>query len=69
MANESGATVMQSDFESTYRTAITRIRETGVKMPLVIDGPQWGQDIDMLQAAGPALIQLDSARPGEEPAL
>jgi mannan endo-1,4-beta-mannosidase len=59
IANESGATVMQSDFENTYRTAITRIRETGVKVPLVIDGPQWGQDIDMLQAAGPALIQHD----------
>jgi mannan endo-1,4-beta-mannosidase len=59
IANEAGASVMRSDFENTYRTAITRIRETGVKMPLVIDGPQWGQDIDMLQSAGPTLIQHD----------
>ncbi len=59
IANEAGASVMRSDFENTYRTAITRIRETGVKVPLVIDGPRWGQDIDMLQSAGPALIQHD----------
>jgi mannan endo-1,4-beta-mannosidase len=59
IANEAGATVMQSEFENTYRTAITRLREAGIKVPLVIDGPQWGQDVDMLQAAGPALIQHD----------
>jgi mannan endo-1,4-beta-mannosidase len=59
IANEAGASVMRADFENTYRTAITRIRETGLKVPLVIDGPQWGQDIDMLQSAGPALIQHD----------
>jgi mannan endo-1,4-beta-mannosidase len=59
IANEAGASVSRSDFESAYRSAITRIRDTGVKMPLVIDGPQWGQDIDMLQSAGPGLIQHD----------
>jgi mannan endo-1,4-beta-mannosidase len=59
IANEAGASVSRSDFENAYRTAITRIRDTDVKMPLVIDGPQWGQDIDMLQATGPGLIQYD----------
>jgi mannan endo-1,4-beta-mannosidase len=59
IANEAGASVSRSDFENAYRSAITRIRDTGVKMPLVIDGPQWGQDIDMLQSAGPGLIQHD----------
>lgn len=34
-------------------------RATGVTLPLVIDAPQWGQDIDMLQAVGPALVEAD----------
>jgi mannan endo-1,4-beta-mannosidase len=59
IANEPGETEMRSNFESTYQTAITRLRATGIRMPLVIDAPQWGQDIDMLQAAGPGLIQHD----------
>jgi mannan endo-1,4-beta-mannosidase len=59
IANEAGDREPASDFESTYRTAISRIRETGLSTPLVIDGPGWGQDIDTLQAAGPRLIEHD----------
>ena len=59
IANEAGASVMQSAFESTYRTAITRLRDAGLELPLIIDAPEWGQGIDMLQAAGPALITHD----------
>jgi mannan endo-1,4-beta-mannosidase len=59
IANEAGASDSQDDFESTYKSAIDRIRATGVKMPLIIDGTQWGQNIDMLQAAGPGLIEYD----------
>lgn len=59
IANEAGDQETQPNFDATYRTAITRIRDTGVTMPLVIDAPQWGQDIDMLQAVGPGLIEHD----------
>src|SRR5262245_21568827 len=59
IANEAGDRETRENFESAYRTAITRIRDTGVTLPLVIDAPQWGQDIDMLQAVGPALIEHD----------
>jgi mannan endo-1,4-beta-mannosidase len=59
IANEAGTSDPQSTFETTYQSAIDRIRETGVRMPLIIDGTQWGQDIDMLQAAGPGLIDYD----------
>ncbi|HTV26038.1 MAG TPA: cellulase family glycosylhydrolase [Polyangiaceae bacterium] len=59
IANEAGDRETRENFEATYRTAITRIRDTGVTMPLVVDAPQWGQDIDMLQAVGPALIEHD----------
>lgn len=59
IANEAGATVTQDDFVSTYRTAIDRLRATGLVLPLVIDAPQWGQNIDMLQSTGPTLIDHD----------
>jgi mannan endo-1,4-beta-mannosidase len=59
IANEAGDREPASEFESTYRTAISRIRETGLAMPLVIDGPGWGQDINTLQAVGPRLIEHD----------
>jgi mannan endo-1,4-beta-mannosidase len=59
IANEAGAAVQQSSFESTYKDAITRIRGKGVNVPLIIDAPSWGQDIDMLQAASPSLQAHD----------
>lgn len=59
IANEAGERETPENFSGTYRTAITRIRDTGVTMPLVIDAPQWGQDIDMLQMVGPALVEHD----------
>jgi mannan endo-1,4-beta-mannosidase len=62
IANEAGATVSQADFESTYTTAIARLRGAGLLLPLVIDGPGWGQDIDMLQATGPTLLERDPER-------
>jgi mannan endo-1,4-beta-mannosidase len=60
IANEAGDDkVTQEAFESTYKAAITALRGTGFKGPLIIDAPQWGQDIDRLQASGPALITAD----------
>jgi mannan endo-1,4-beta-mannosidase len=60
IANEAGESgTQQQAFATTYQTAITRIRGTGVTVPLVIDAPGWGQDVDVLQAAGPGLIEHD----------
>jgi mannan endo-1,4-beta-mannosidase len=60
IANEAGDDkVTQEAFESTYKAAITALRGTGFNGPLLIDAPQWGQDIDRLQASGPALIAAD----------
>jgi len=60
IANEAGDDkVTQEAFESTYEAAVTAIRGTGFKGPLVIDAPQWGQDIDRLQASGPTLLAAD----------
>ncbi len=60
IANEAGDDkVTQQVFEDTYKTAITRIRDTSVKATLIVDAPSWGQDIDRLQASGPALLTHD----------
>lgn len=60
IANEAGdGNVTPDDFAVAYETAIDRIRATGLRLPLVIDAPQWGQNIDVLQAAGPGLLEHD----------
>jgi mannan endo-1,4-beta-mannosidase len=61
IANEAGDDKVTAEtFESTYKSAISAIRAQGVKVPLIIDAPSWGQDIDRLQASGPALVAADS---------
>ena len=59
IANEAGDVVWHDEFEETYTTAINRLRTAGLQLPLVIDAPFWGQDIDMLQSTGPDLIEAD----------
>jgi mannan endo-1,4-beta-mannosidase len=61
IANEAGDDKVTADaFESTYKSAISAIRAQGVKVPLIIDAPSWGQNIDRLQASGPALVAADT---------
>lgn len=59
IANECGNTVSNADFLSGYSTAVTRMREAGIHVPIVIDGAGWGKDINILQATGPDLITTD----------
>jgi len=60
IANESGGSnVDAATFESTYKTAISRLRTAGYTCPLVIDGPQWGQDLDRLVGSAPVLTAAD----------
>ncbi len=60
IANECGAWgVPEATFTAGYKDAITAFRNAGIHVPLVIDGTDWGKDIDILQSQGPALIQYD----------
>ncbi len=60
IANEAGDDKVTAEaFESTYTAAIQAIRAQGVRVPLIIDAPSWGQDIDRLQASGPKLLAVD----------
>jgi mannan endo-1,4-beta-mannosidase len=60
IANEVGnGTVAKEDWIAAYTEAVARMRSVGIHAPLIIDAPSWGQDINMLQAAGPAVIAAD----------
>lgn len=47
------------DFTDAYKTAITQFRNAGFHAPLVIDGSGYGQNITMLEDAGPVLTPYD----------
>lgn len=60
IANEAGDwQVTDQEFRSGYEEAVRRIRNTGIKAPLVIDAAGWGQSIDILQANAAYLTGRD----------
>lgn len=60
IANEAGGTgVRAQEFADVYRPAVARLRRAGLVMPLIIDAPDWGKDIDVLQEVAPSLIADD----------
>jgi mannan endo-1,4-beta-mannosidase len=60
IANECGdSSVSASDFRAKYIDVVKQMRAAGLHMPLMIDAPNWGQDINILQSEGPALVAAD----------
>jgi mannan endo-1,4-beta-mannosidase len=60
IANEAGAgTVNAAIFEEDYTLAVTRMREAGYHVPLILDAPNWGQNLNILLAGGPAVLAAD----------
>lgn len=60
IANEAGdSNVSNATFQSTYTSAITKIRDAGISVPIVIDGTGWGQNVEQLLAVAPALLDAD----------
>jgi hypothetical protein len=60
IANECGDySVSATAFRTGYEAAILQIRDAGIHVPLVIDGTDWGKNINVLQSEGPALIEAD----------
>ncbi|HEY7883813.1 MAG TPA: cellulase family glycosylhydrolase [Cellvibrionaceae bacterium] len=62
IGNEVGDKVAAEAFLAGYTTAVTRLREAGYRMPLMIDGTEWGKNIEILRTQGPALIEADPLR-------
>ncbi len=60
IANECGDySISNAAFRTGYESAINQIREAGIHVPLVIDGTDWGKNINIMQAEGPYLINAD----------
>ena len=59
IGNEVGGYVKPETFQSGYQLAVQRMREANLRMPLVIDAPGEGRDIDTLQATFANLIEAD----------
>lgn len=60
IGNEPGAEAMDSDeFFTTYNAIVTKMRASGIRVPLMIDADQWGQSEKNLLEVGPKLLQAD----------
>ena len=59
IANEAGGDVSDEDFKETYKSAITRMRAAGIRVPLIIDPSSWGRNIEQLFNTGPWLQEQD----------
>jgi mannan endo-1,4-beta-mannosidase len=54
-----GAGVDEAEFHDYYQGAVSAMRAAGIHTPIVIDAPNWGQLINVVQAQGPDLIAKD----------
>ena len=60
IGNEVGdETVSQADFVAGYSDAILTMRAAGIHAPLVIDAPDWGKNLRMLNNSAAILLDAD----------
>ncbi|MGA9294532.1 MAG: cellulase family glycosylhydrolase [Ignavibacteriaceae bacterium] len=60
IANECGdETVTDDQFKTGYESAVKKIRNAGIKCPLVIDASDWGKNLAQLRSIGAYLINAD----------
>jgi mannan endo-1,4-beta-mannosidase len=60
IGNEVGDdTVSQADFVAGVTDAVQRMRAAGIHTPLVIDAPDWGKDLGMLNNTAATLLAAD----------
>lgn len=63
IANECGNDQVKNDeFITGYSQAVQQLRQAGIHTPLVIDGTDFGKNLDQLVQVGPAVIQADPDR-------
>lgn len=61
IANECGDDqVTDEDFTQGYTSAVQQLRQAGIHTPLIIDGADFGKNLEQLVRVGPGLIQADT---------
>ncbi|MCF8358505.1 MAG: cellulase family glycosylhydrolase [Prolixibacteraceae bacterium] len=60
IANEVGDyNVTKNTFRNGYINAVQSMRDAGIHVPLIIDGSDWGKNVNIMQSEGPAIIEAD----------
>lgn len=60
VANEAGDDQVTDDqFKQGYADAVSRMREAGIRTPILIDAAGWGTDADQLLRTAPRLMDRD----------
>jgi mannan endo-1,4-beta-mannosidase len=60
IANECGDDqVTDTQFTQGYTSAVQQLRQAGIHTPLVVDGTDYGKNLEQLVRVGPGLIQAD----------
>jgi mannan endo-1,4-beta-mannosidase len=60
IANEAGDyKISDENFLTTYKKAISSLREWGYTVPIMIDASNWGQNVDQLLRVAPRLLAHD----------
>jgi mannan endo-1,4-beta-mannosidase len=54
--------VTVEDFVSGYADAVQAMRSAGIRVPLVIDAPDWGKNLEVLNASAARLLDVDPER-------
>ena len=61
IGNEPGDKAQSADeFFNAYNIIVTKLRASGVRVPIMIDADEWGQNEKNLLNVGPKLLQADS---------
>ncbi|ULQ46729.1 cellulase family glycosylhydrolase [Flagellatimonas centrodinii] len=59
-------------FRDAYRDALSQLRAAGLRLPVIIDAPDFGQSLEVLRRVGPALMagdDIDADTAGAQPNL
>lgn len=60
IANEAGdEKTTPSEFLAAYALAVRRLRDAGVRVPLLVDAPDWGKSWETMAAVADDLLDLD----------
>lgn len=59
IANEPGKNTDSKEWYNAYKEAVLQMRKAGIKVPLIIDTDQCGQNIDRIQEYGSKLTEMD----------
>jgi mannan endo-1,4-beta-mannosidase len=62
IANEAGGTVSDDEYKSKYKDAIQQLRGVGIEVPLLIDGADYGNNVEQIIRCAAEIANSDSQK-------